>query len=551
MKATKKVLSMLLVVILALSVLAGCTGSTTTSSAAESTTASQADTTESKADTSELDISEEVTLTLMFGEHATELYHEDTWVIAPWAKENYNVNLKITAVPASDWETKQSTVIASQEIPDLLMGIGRDKAHEYGPLGVFLNLYDYKDYMPDMLQCMEDFPVLKTWMYYSDTEIYSQATTLATDGAVNMTAYYIPFIRRDIMTELGIEDMPTTFDDLYDILKAMKEAYPDSYPWINRQKLAMIVNVFAPGLGISVSPQACNNTAWGVWNEDTQEFTSIMDEENFRWFLGWMNQLYNEGLIDPNYAVDDTSTWQDKLNNSQGFFSVDYFSRPDTMTLSGKEVTADFELEAMLTPALEDGQQKVYANVGVGGSNVFNGKCENPERLAALLNGWYYTEEGCLLMTYGIEGETYTKNDDGTLCKIYTDEIATSLDFDAAYGVNYLTFYAFKPDFFGYDLYDVNQSDVYNTTWNLFKDEQIDLPPTIIYDVDELETYTDVATDVGATGATILEIFNEFIIGRRDVDDDAAWDAAKAELEAAGYQDFLDNLNAAYDRLYN
>ena len=429
------------------------------------------------------------------------------------------------------------------------MGISRDIANEYGPKGTFLNIHDYLDYMPNLQKCMEDFPLLKTWMSYSDTEMYSQATTIATPGAVNMTAYYIQFIRKDIMEECGITEMPKTFDDLYNVLKAMKEKYPNSYPWINRQKLNMIVNVFAPGLGINCSPMACNKTEWGVWNEDSKEFTSIMEEKNFRWFLQWMNQLYKEELIDPSYASDDTTTWQDKLTTSQGFFSVDYFSRPDTMNLAGKKNYDKFDLEAMLTPALEDGQQKVYANVGVGGSNVFNGKCKNPERLAAMVDGWYYSEDGCLLMTYGTEGKTYKKNDDKTLSKIYTDEIATSLDFDAAYGVNYLTFYAFKPDFFGYDLYDVDQSETYNNTWNLFKDEQIDLPPTVIYNVDETEAYTEVAADVGATGATILNVFNEFIIGRRDISDDAAWEAAKAELNDAGYQDFLDNLNAAYKRM--
>lgn len=546
MKATKKVLCMLLAAIFAVSVFAGCKGNgTTTSSAAGADTSSAA---ESKKP-GKVDTSEEVTLTLMFGEHATELYHEDTWVIAPWVKEKYNVKLDITAVPASDWATKQSTVISSQEIPDLLMGISRDIANEYGPKGTFLNIHDYLDYMPNLQKCMEDFPLLKTWMSYSDTEMYSQATTIATPGAVNMTAYYIQFIRKDIMEECGITEMPKTFDDLYNVLKAMKEKYPNSYPWINRQKLNMIVNVFAPGLGINCSPMACNKTEWGVWNEDSKEFTSIMEEKNFRWFLQWMNQLYKEELIDPSYASDDTTTWQDKLTTSQGFFSVDYFSRPDTMNLAGKKNYDKFDLEAMLTPALEDGQQKVYANVGVGGSNVFNGKCKNPERLAAMVDGWYYSEDGCLLMTYGTEGKTYKKNDDKTLSKIYTDEIATSLDFDAAYGVNYLTFYAFKPDFFGYDLYDVDQSETYNNTWNLFKDEQIDLPPTVIYNVDETEAYTEVAADVGATGATILNVFNEFIIGRRDISDDAAWEAAKAELNDAGYQDFLDNLNAAYKRM--
>lgn len=549
MKAMKKVLCMLVAAIMMVSVFAGCNNSEKPASSAAPTPGTSSAAGEKEPDKDPF--AEEVTLTLTFGEHATELYHEDTWVIAPWVKENYNVNLKITAVPATDWATKQSTIISGGEIPDLLMGVSRDVANEYGTKGTFLNIYDYLDQMPNLKDCMEKFPVLKTWMAYSDTEMYSQPTTIANEGAVNMTAYYIPFARKDIMEECGIKEMPKTFDDLYEMLKAMKEKYPDSYPWINRSKFHMFMNVFSPGLGIACSPMAKNNSGWGVWNEDSKEFTSIMEEENFRWFLQWMNKLYSEKLLDPNYAVDETGVWQDKLTTGQGFFSVDYFSRPDTMEAGGRKNNPNFDLEAMLTPALEDGQQKIYANVGIGGSNAFNGKCANPERLMMLVDGWYYSKEGCLLTTYGIEGETYKTNADNTLSKIYTDKIATSLDFDAAYGVNYLTFYGFKPDFFGYDLFDVNQTETYNNTWNLFKDEQIDMPPTIIYNVEETEAYTEFAGEVGATGTTILNVFNEFIIGRRNITDDAAWEAAKEELDDAGYQDFLDNLNAAYKRSYN
>ena len=56
-----------------------------------------------------------------------------------------------------------------------------------------------------------------------------------------------------------------------------------------------------------------------------------------------------------------------------------------------------------------------------------------------------------------------------------------------------------------------------------------------------------VSTSMQSMGVNNINV----IIGRRDTESDADWDAAKAELDAAGYQDFLDNLNAAYDRLYN
>ena len=72
MKATKKVLCMLLAAIFAVSVFAGCKGNgTTTSSAAGTDTSSAADSKKP----GKVDTTEAVTFTLMFGEHATELYH--------------------------------------------------------------------------------------------------------------------------------------------------------------------------------------------------------------------------------------------------------------------------------------------------------------------------------------------------------------------------------------------------------------------------------------------------------------------------------------------
>lgn len=546
MNTSRKVLALLLSVLLVVAVFAGCNNSTSTSSAAGGTsstgTPSQGGTeSNGGGDTTK----DPITYTLWFGEHASEPYHADTWVLAPWAKEKFNITLDISATPATDWETKRATAMAGgNSMPDILMGVDKAQTDDLGSKGMFLDLMKYKDNMPNMMKVMEDFPLYKSYLY-EGTSLYAQPTTIATDGAVNMTAYYTAFWRQDIADELKLE-APKTFDDFTAALKKMKEAYPDKYPWSQRlsSNMRMITNFFAPGLGIEASPYAANGTEWSVWNADEKKFTSIMEEENFKWFIGWMADLYKDGIIDPSFATNDTAAWETKMTAGDSFFSVDYFSRPDMFNASGTSVNPKFALRSILTPALEGGTQQIWSNIGIGGFNGFKATIESPERLAELLDSWYYTEEGCLLMTYGIEGETYTKNDDKTLSKHFTDKIPTALDFDAAYGVNYLTFYAFKPDFFGYNLYDKGQSDAYNYGWDLYKDMQKELPPVIVKNGEEAEKATEYIVDLRAAFETVLD---EFIMGKRDM---SQWDAAKTELDQAGYARFLEELNATYQRMY-
>ena len=86
MKTSRKVLALILSVLLVVTVFAGCNNNTTTSSAAPSTTESKGG--DASTDGSGEASRDPITYTLWFGEHASEPYHEDTWVLAPWALEN-------------------------------------------------------------------------------------------------------------------------------------------------------------------------------------------------------------------------------------------------------------------------------------------------------------------------------------------------------------------------------------------------------------------------------------------------------------------------------
>jgi len=528
MANAKKLIAILLTVIMIVSMFAGCNSGDNSKA---TTAAGGAPSTE-----------ELIEIDVLFSDHDSQPYTEETWMLPKVALEKFNIKMNMNAIPSASFEEKKNTTLASGELPDIIMGVAKDIVDEYGSLGMFLNFMDYSSVMPNMLATMEKFPDIGANMQ-SPTEMYGMPGSITTAGNVATSAYFIPMIRADLMADLGLEQW-TSYDEFYNVLKALKDANPESYPWVNRQKIEFIISVFAPGLGIDSFPSGLSSTGWTVWNEDSKTFTSLLDEPNFKEWVSFMSKLYNDGLLDPSYATDDTQTWESKIVSGAGSFACDYFARPEMMSAIGITSNPEYSLEAMLVPTMEGGSQTIFSRLGIGGWNIVDAKTANPERLCSFIDWWRYTEEGSLLMTYGQEGYTFAKNDDGTLSRLYPEGISNSLDSDAAFGTNYLTFWSFKPDFYGYDLYDANATYHTNQVWELLADKQIASPPTLVRNAEETAALAEYSADLTDVQRNTI---NELIMGVRPMSD---WDAIADEWAAAGYTDYIEQAQATYARIY-
>lgn len=537
MKKGKRIVAMLICVFFIAVLFTGCSGSKSGDSAAGKT---------EKADTGveTKGTNDPITITCMFSDHPSQPYQEETWVLPKVIKEKFNITMEMQAIPESAFQEKRNTTLASGDVPDIIMGMEKNVADDYGKKGMFINFMDYKDIMPNMLATLEKYEPLKAYMLSPD-EFYVMPGQSVTMGTVSASANLIPFVRMDILKDLGVS-APKTYDELYDMLAQMKKAYPDSFPWIDRCRLTVMFSVLSAGLNLYSCPLGACNTGWTVFNPNTKTFTDVMEEDNFKFFIEFMKKCYDDGLLDPNYATDTTTEWESKLMSSKGFFTCDYFSRPDMMTTIARSSGDDkFSLEAILPPTIEGGQQKMYALTGVRGFNVTSAKTKYPERVCEMIDFWVYSEEGCLLTTYGVKDVTFKIKDGKKLSVIYTDTIKSSLDFDAAYGVNYLTFWNFQPDFYGYDIFDENASYYQKQPWQLYKDNLLNSPPAVIFNAGESDKYNEYRVDLNDERLSVL---NQFIMGEKPMSE---WDKAIKELHEIGMADYLDLLNSAYKRIYS
>jgi len=548
MANAKRISALVLAIVMIVAMFAGCnsgSNNASTTAAAATTTKAAATTAAAAATTAAApagDAAEEtLAIEVLFSDHDSQPYSADTWLLPKVALEKFNIQMNMNAIPSASWVDKRNTTLASGDLPDIIMGVDKSVIDEYGPMGMFLNFMDYADVMPNMLAAMDKFADIGANMQ-SATEMYGMPGSITTAGNVATAAYFIPMIRADLVADLGISSDWKTYDEFYNVLKALKDANPESYPWVNRQKVDFLLSVFAPGLGIDCFPSGICGTGFAVWNGTS--FTSILDEANFKEWVIFMNKLFADGLLDPSYATDDTQTWESKIVSGAGSFACDYFARPEMMSSIGITSNPNYSLEAVLVPMMDGGSQTIFSRLGIGGWNIVDAKTEDPARLCEFIDYWRYTEEGSFLMNYGLEGEHYVINDDNTISQIFMEGVTNKLDQDAKLGINYLTFWSFKPDFYGYDMYDANATYHTNQVWELLADKQIPSPPSLVRNAEETAALAEYSADLLDVQRNTI---NEMIMGIRSVDE---WDAIVEEWMDAEYQTYLDEANATYARIY-
>ena len=142
------------------------------------------------------------------------------------------VNIEWEVIKASDWSMKTNLMFASGEMPDIIIAVngqGQIDYEEYGvsqELVIPLDDYITEELMPNYysrIQAEESDPTIS--LVASDGKTYSIGYLVG--QYICEEGHY--FINRDWMNELGLED-PTTIEELTEVLRKFKEAYPDYVP---------------------------------------------------------------------------------------------------------------------------------------------------------------------------------------------------------------------------------------------------------------------------------------------------------------------------------
>ncbi|MDR1560202.1 MAG: extracellular solute-binding protein, partial [Clostridiales bacterium] len=230
-----------------------------------------------------------------------------------------NVTFEFIHPPVGEETQAFNLMMASGNYPDI---IERNLAESYpgGPDkaiadGIVLPLNELVDqYAPNFKAFRED-PANEIYKRQNTTDAgdiygFSEAYT-PIDGKQNTGALVWGFqMRNDWLDAVG-EEVPTTIEEWYDVLKAFKQSYPDAVPFTARKELAQYgLNNFMSAYGITFG-----------WYVDNNVVKYGPAEAAYKDYLEEMAKWYAEGLIDPDFALNDSTAVDAKiLSNHAGSY---------------------------------------------------------------------------------------------------------------------------------------------------------------------------------------------------------------------------------------
>lgn len=336
-----------------------------------------------------------------------------------FANTELGVTLDITWEEPGFWDYlgTQSVYLAAGDFPDVFYIFGKANMLQTGDDGFLLNLNDYMDSIEYFKPYMEADPVAYQSMLSSDTgAMYALPTTYQNDTQTTINNYYLRF---DSLKANGMTP-PADMEGIHEACLKYKELYPNSYPFGSYD--SNLIKAVCAWMHTDTSIH---------WDGEKFVFGPLEETDRLKDTMTWLSTLYAEGLISPEYEIMTDEQKRTAMLDNTLFFMVNCYADQVGPYINSNDAYPDVEWGTMKQPLNLYGEatwQPASMKRGwtIDGDHftVINADTEQPEKVVRLMDYAKYAPEMVELTQWGIEGMTYTVDENGE--KIYVDEIMNS-----------------------------------------------------------------------------------------------------------------------------
>jgi putative aldouronate transport system substrate-binding protein len=331
----------------------------------------------------------------------SELYKE--------LQQRLNVEIEFLHAPTSNVRDQFNLIVASRDLPDIME---YDLANRY-PGGGAKAISDgvtqkhneiFDKYAPNLTALYKSHPEWARQAKLDDGTYFGFPFIRGNDG---LMVYFGPQFRKDWLDELGLK-VPTNIDEWYTTLKAFKDRKKVEFPFSFQQK----------GVGASENDLFQGGTLSGAWGvnrgfylDENKQVRYGNIEPGWRDFLITMNKWFKEGLIDPDFPVQDTQTWRAKvMSDKVGAFVNLVGGGMGFFYDNVKPKNPNFALVGAPNPALKAGMKTRFGqkqwDVPMPGYGFITPLNKHVPESAKLLD-YGYGKDGDILFNFGIEGKSF------------------------------------------------------------------------------------------------------------------------------------------------
>lgn len=465
------------------------------------------------------------------------------WLAITEAQKLTNTKLTFEVIPNTDFTEKTRAMLNSGTAPDaLLYANASSTLAEFGLNGALLPMNNYKE----------------EWQnYFGLVEDWGLSEELAGRYLIDGNLYYIPaltdfpfydggfIIRTDLLEEYGL-DVPTTFDELYEVAKVFKEKNPDSYPIVNLVDERVTYRMTMPSFGVSLGLNAANGTHVTSYNYETKETFAGAITEEYRAYLRYLAKAYAEGLYDPEFT-NASDVWATKLSTGKAMITWAYYDQLGGLVANSTIDGISFNMYPPLegpAGAYHQPKSRTGSGVAIPTTTLDRRGEDDVKAIISAIDRMFFSPEGSENWCLGVEGVTFTRTEDGGVK--FNDEILASPDgpykaMQLLYGCG-----ADPLQLVWENAREMYKYDEYYGQVNKIVAERGSIqpvPPAPKFTTDETE-------EVNFIKAPLVDLFNtwtnEFIRGTKDIESD--WDAYVTEMTDAGINDLVDLYNEGLKR---
>lgn len=473
---------------------------------------------------------EPVTIKVLTGSNIQSFFEGDDEnhnYMIDWIEEQTGLNVEWFILPTENGDEKRNAMMASAtEVPDVVAIPSRNLFLTYANDGL---IQDITEYITD------DFFANDSQGAYKLGILDGKYYAVATPGNQSATTY-LWWYNKAALAEAGIEisGHEMTLDEFTNVLYAVKEAYPDkialgcaangTQDWINGMQ-----EVYG-AFGIA---NAYRLTADG-------QIEYALSSEDGKAALEYMNKLYADGVLDPEFLVTTKDTLNTKLMNGDVLTAMfawyDYTGTYKSNIGNGEWPEVDHAWDYV---NIIDGGRATKGQTTGNLNQSYMGvsyACKHPEEAVKLIH-LMLTPEYYDKCFFGTEGEDYYYDETGTRWRNQESQIGKGF---SESGTQWYVYYYFAET----GEQRINRLATGNPNYDMeyvmdawYGCKEVD-DPTATMPV--IEAYQDSNTDIAdVTAAYAIK----FVMGEYGFDQ---WDKYQSELEAVGLSDVLEALNEWY-----
>lgn len=463
------------------------------------------------------------------------------------AEERTGIHVDYISGPeeAADVYSEVDQRVISGDLPDAVM-TKLAQTNVYGPQGVFADLAPYiEKYAPNLQKYIDDNPDYKALVSDADGHIY---------GLCKETPIFADLIgyRVDHFKAAGIDpDSIVTVDDFTKALETLKAYYgkdnPNYYPLTGRDTAIRFASWFGAASNIS-STESNGIYINGHYKDGSID---IMSDGAYK-MAETMKKWYDEGLIQPEWVAGTFSEadWEAAMLNGNGSIFYDYYNRAEWfMENGGPDNDPNYQMGVLNFIKDDNGNpQKMTVSMKYNDECVtaVNANCSE-DKIKTILTfiDYFYSEEGEILANYGVEGESFKDtNGDKEFIVDYQTEEATPAG-EKRWSFLSDRFTVCKPvdneAFFKW-----NAPLIAEATGRLFTDENLGTSYVLKFTDDQSKEVTNLLASVFDAQMSGIA---QFIDGTRELTPDN-WAAFQQEMNDLGLSRIEEIQLAAYQAMY-